>query len=372
MVSTTWMEVDLEKFKANVINIKSSLSQNMKVCGVVKANAYGHGAVEIAKTLELEGIDYLAVARLEEAIEIRRSGVKAPILCLGYVNKSNFKIAVENNVTMTIYSLDVASEYNKVCGQLKKIGKVHIKVDTGMGRLGFESSEKGLKDILEVLKLKNIHVEGIYTHFSKADEEDKQYTELQLERFKYVLKGIEKLGIDLELKHASNSAGIIDQKGTDFNMVRAGIIMYGHYPSDEVEKAAIKVNPVMTLKTRVAQIKKVTGGERIGYGGKYKIEEDTYIATIPIGYADGFMRGQKSPQVMIKGNVYDVVGRICMDQCMVDIGSNKDGIEFDDEVIVFGEDNLIMIEEVAEDLGTISYELMCAISKRVERIYKKN
>ena len=369
MIQTTWVEVNLDNIKKNYINIKNSVKEGVHVCGVVKANAYGHGAIDVARVLECEGIDYLAVARLEEAIELRKNGSAVPILCLGYVPKENYADAIKKDIVLTIYSRENAIELNRVAKELGKKCIIHLKIDTGMGRIGFLPNKESIKEIQEINELENLELEGIYTHFSKADEKDKEYTYNQIKKFDTVYEMLEGVGIHFPIRHVSNSAGVIDLAEMKYEMVRCGVILYGHYPSDEVNISKIELKPAMTLKTRVAHVKKMKAGEMISYGGRHLVEEDTYIATLPIGYADGYFRGQKSPQVKINGNIYCVVGRICMDQCMVDIGSNATNIKQGDEVIVYSTDEGIKVEEVADDISSINYEVMCAISRRVDRVY---
>lgn len=369
MVTTTWIEVNLDNIKSNYINIRKKIKKDVRVCGVLKANAYGHGAIDVARALECEGIDYIAVARLEEAIELRKNGTSIPILCLGYVPKENYIKAVKLDIILTIYTYENAIELNNVAKELGKKCVVHLKIDTGMGRIGFLPNEESLKEIQEINKLENLELEGIYTHFSKADEMDKDYTYNQIIKFDYMYDALKTKGVNIPIRHVANSAGIIDLSEMNYEMVRCGIILYGHYPSSEVNRSKIKLSAAMTLKTRVAHVKKIKAGASVSYGGKYVADEDTYIATLPIGYADGYFRGQKAPQVKINGNIYYVVGKICMDQCMVDLGSNENNIKQGDEVIIYGSDRGVRLEEVAEDISSINYEVMCAISRRVERVY---
>lgn len=369
MVETTWIEVNLDNIKSNYRNIRNSVEEGVRVCGVVKANAYGHGAIDVARVLEWEGIDYLAVARLEEAIELRKNGITVPVLCLGYVPKENYKYAIKRDVAVTIYSYENAMELNRVAKELNKKCTIHIKIDTGMGRIGFLPNEDSVKDIQKIYELEYLDIEGIYTHFSKADEEDKEYTYSQVNKFDEMYRRLDDIGVHIPIRHVSNSAGTIDLEGLKYEMVRCGIVLYGHSPSDEINVSKMQLKPSMELKTKVAHVKKMKAGDVISYGGRYMVEEDTYIATLPIGYADGYFRGQKEPQVKIKGNTYYVVGRICMDQCMIDIGSNSSNIKQGDEVVVYGLDEGVKVEEVAEDISSINYEVLCAISRRVERVY---
>ena len=366
ITAPTWAEINLDNIKFNLNNIKKILKEDTKICAVIKANAYGHGSVKIAKFLENK-VEYFAVARLEEAIELRLNDIKLPILCLGYIPENSLEIAIRNNIIITVYSLEMAEKINSIAKSINKYAVIHIKLDTGMSRLGFKCIHSSVKEISDIYNLEYINIEGIFTHFAKADEEDKNFTYLQLEKFKYIIDELESIDIDIPIKHVSNSAATMDCKDLQFNMVRTGIILYGHYPSDEVCKENIKLKPVMTLKTSIAHIKEIDSDTGVSYGLKYKSIDKEKIVTIPIGYADGFTRLQQHPKVSIKGNVFDIVGRICMDQCMVKINKDLD-IKIGDEVIIFGEGNMT-VERIAEDLGTINYEVLCMVSRRVDRIY---
>lgn len=367
ITAPTWAEINLDNIKFNLSNIKKLLSEDTKVCGVIKANAYGHGAVMIAKVLEKEHVDYLAVSRLEEAIELRQNNIKLPILCLGYIPEESLEIAIKNNITITIFSLDVAKKVNILSERIKQKASVHIKIDTGMTRIGFQPNEPTVEDISIINGLEFIELEGIYTHFATADEADKEFTNIQSSRFKFVVDSLSDKGISIPIKHVSNSAAIMDCQELKFDMVRCGIVLYGHYPSEEVIKSNLQLKPAMTLKTRISHIKSVGTGVGVSYGLKYKTDCNEKIVTIPIGYADGFTRMQKNPKVWIKGKAFDVIGRICMDQCMVKVDKDID-IKVGDEVIIFGEDDKT-VELIADDLGTINYEVLCMISRRVDRVY---
>lgn len=369
VTATTWAEINLDNINFNLNNIKKLLKEDTKICTVLKANAYGHGSVEIAKFLENKNVDYFAVARIEEAIELRQNNIKIPILCLGFVPEEYFEYAIKNNITLTVYSLEVAKKLNNICENLNTHINIHIKIDTGMSRIGFEVREESIEEIVKICDLKNLYIEGIYTHFAKADEIDKDFTYRQIERFKFIVDAIEKRNINIPIKHVSNSAALMDLTDLNFNMVRCGIVLYGHYPSDEVIKDRIQLKPAMTLKTRISHIKELEKDTGISYGLKYRTSKAEKIVTIPIGYADGFTRMQNNPKVSINNSIFDVVGRICMDQCMVRIDKDID-IKIGDEVIIFGESN-ITVDDIANDLGTINYEIICMVSRRVDRIYKE-
>ena len=316
-MSSTWAEINLDNIKFNLNNIKNKLKEDIKVCCVVKANAYGHGAVEVSKFLEREKVDYLAVSRLEEGIELRQNNISTNILCLGYIPMSGMKVAIENDITITVYSLEMAIEINNIAKQLNKKSTIHIKIDTGMSRLGFQVCDESVKEIVSISNLENINIEGIFTHFAKADELERKYTYSQYDKFKYILNELNKFNVKIPIKHVSNSAAIMEYPELELNMVRCGIILYGHYPSDEVNKDNLEIKPAMKLKSRVSNIKYLQPNIGVSYGWKYITNKYEKIATIPVGYADGFSRMQKNAKVYIKGLSFNVIGRICMDQCMI-------------------------------------------------------
>lgn len=368
ITAPTWAEINLDNIKYNLNNIKKIVKEDTKICGVVKANAYGHGSVEVARLLERENVDYLAVSRFEEALELRQNDIRVPILCLGYIPECSLEESVVNDVTFTVFSYDTAFLINELSRKYKKISKVHIKIDTGMSRIGLQVNDESINEISKINKLNNIQIEGIYTHFATADEKNKEYTYNQVYKYNTIIKKLEELDIKIPIKHVSNSAAILDCKDFNLNMVRCGIILYGHYPSNDVHKDMIELRPAMTLKTRIAHIKELDENIGISYGLKYTTKSKERIVTIPIGYADGFTRMQKKPKVYIKGEEFNVVGRICMDQCMVKIDKEID-IKVDDEVIIFSDSKNQCVEKIADDLGTINYEVLCMISRRVERVY---
>lgn len=366
LLPTTWAEINLDNIEFNLNNIKKLLKEDTKVCCVLKANAYGHGALPLAKFLK-DKVDYLAVARLEEALELKE--INLDILVLGYIPYESLEIAIKNDITMTVYSLEMARIIDTISKKLNKKSKIHIKIDTGMNRLGFRFFGDYCDDIKvvfdELISFENLDIEGIFTHFATADEVDKTFSNLQIQRFKQVIDYLSSINFDIRIKHISNSAGIIDFKDIDFDMVRLGIALYGYYPSCEVLKNNVDLKPAMTVKTRISNIKYIDKNEGVSYGLIHKANEKELIATLPIGYADGFSRMQKNPKVVIKGHTFDVVGRVCMDQCMVNIDKNID-INIGDEVIIFGDD-IISADNIS--LDTICYEVLCNVSRRVSRIY---
>lgn len=363
----TWAEINLNNIKHNFHALKNTLKADTKVCCVVKADAYGHGAVEVAKMLQQENADYFSVARFEEAIELRNNNIHTPILCMGYISQSDIEEAIHRYIGITVYSYEMAKIINEKAEKIGKKASVHIKIDTGMSRLGFLTDDNSINDILKLSELKNLNLDGIYTHFATADEADKKETYLQLERYKKVISALEKSNINILYKHVSNTAAIIDLKELGFNMVRLGIGLYGHYPSDEVSKE-VELKPAMKLKTIITNIKTVAPGTKVSYGYTYEFKEASTLATLAIGYADGFDRTQNDPKVMINGVLCDVVGRICMDQCMAKMPEGLT-VNIEDEVLIMGDEPGVTAEDLATRRGTINYEILCSVSRRVTRDY---
>jgi len=368
-----WAEINLDNLVSNVKEIRNLIGDK-ELIAVVKADGYGHGAVEIASTLIQEGVDRLAVSMLSEASELRSSGIKEPILILGFTPPGEFEKLIELDIEQTIYDLDMAILLSEAAVKLGKIGLIHIKVDTGMGRIGFLPNEDSISTILKIAKLKALKIKGVFSHFSTADELDKTYSKGQIEKFNWFINRLKEEGVDIELKHLSNSAGIMDIKEAYYNAVRAGIILYGYYPSKEVRRERLKLKPVLALKANIVHIKEVKAGEYISYGRKYRTPEMRIIATLPVGYADGYLRKlTNKAYVIVKGYKAPVVGTICMDQCMIDVTDIPD-LKVGDEVILIGAEGKLHFtaEDMADMLGTISYEVICGISKRVPRVYMEN
>ncbi|QCX34431.1 alanine racemase [Caloramator sp. E03] len=368
-----YAEINLDNFRHNIREVKRIIN-GKKIIGVIKADAYGHGALEISRVLKEEGADYLAVAVISEALELRKYGYDKPILILGYTPPNFAKEVVENDITQTVFSYEMAHIISIEAKKRNKIAKIHIKLDTGMGRVGFISNDDSVDKIINISKLDNLYIEGIFTHFASADEEDKNFTIGQAEKFNYIINKLKQKGIEFEIKHAANSAAIIDLPNTYYDAVRPGIMLYGYYPSDEVNKEKVTLKPVMSLKASVVNIKEVPVNTPISYGRKFYTKRKSKIATLPFGYADGFTRllfGKAS--VIVNGKFAPVVGRICMDQCMVDI-TDCGEVNIGDEVIVMGEMDGIRnsADDIAKMLGTISYEILCGVSKRVPRVYIEN
>ncbi|NLX61115.1 MAG: alanine racemase [Tissierellia bacterium] len=369
-VRPVWAEINLDHLAHNMREVKKIVKEDTLITAVVKANAYGHGSIYAAKTFLQNGAHRLAVATLSEAIELRRAGIDVPILILGYTPYNQFPLVIKHDITQTIYNLESARALSQAAESLNKTATLHIKIDSGMGRIGFLPTDESVNDIIEISKLPNIKIEGIFTHLATADEADKGYANLQYDRFMSITNKLEERGLTIPIKHVSNSAAIIDLPSFNLNMVRAGIMLYGYYPSEEVNKDRVKLIPAMSLKARICHIKKVPKNTGISYGQIFVTERESKIATIPIGYADGFTRLLSSKlKVSIQDKKVPVVGRICMDQCMLDV-TEIDNINIGDEVVIFGyEDGVFNADYIANLLGTISYEILCMISRRVPRVY---
>ncbi|MCI6277181.1 MAG: alanine racemase [Clostridium sp.] len=369
-IRPTWAEIDLNNLEHNMKEI-AKLCKGKEIIAVLKADAYGHGALDVATTLIKGGATKLGVAVITEALELRDSGIDTPIVILGYTPLSFAKKLIINDIEQTVYTYECAAELSKEAQSLNKRVKIHVAVDTGMGRIGFLPTEQGLDEIEALSKLPNVDIEAIFTHFATADEADKSYTLEQIEKFNWFCDTLEKRGVNVGKKHIANSAAIIDMPDAYFDGVRPGILLYGYYPSYEVNRDKLDLKRVLTLKANISYVKTVPKGEYISYGRRFHTERESIIATIPIGYADGYSRQMlNKAKVIINGELAPVVGAICMDQCMIDvtdIGQVKEG----DEVILLGEENGVKFdaEDMAEIIGTISYEVICMISKRVPRVY---
>jgi alanine racemase len=364
-------EVSIDAIRHNYRQIRAIVPNHTEIMGIVKADGYGHGAIEVSNILQQEGANRFAVAIAREGEELRRSGIVSPILVLGYTPRADIKTLIENDLTQTVFSYDMAKYISDEAIELNKTVNIHIKVDTGMGRIGFLSSPKSIEEIKKIAELPCINMEGIFTHFSTADEEDMTYTQHQWSIFEGFLKELNEVGIDLPIIHAANSAATMCHSYTHLDVVRPGIIVYGYYPSQFLREKIIDLKPAMTLKSQVVHVKELPEGHYVGYGRKYYTHQKTKIATIPIGYADGYSRRLANKgRVLIRGEYAHIVGNICMDQFMVDVSHIKN-IRVEDEVVIFGEQGskCIPIEEIAEALGTINYEIMCMIGKRVPRLY---
>lgn len=366
-------EVNLDNIAHNIKQICNKTKNDTKIMAIVKADAYGHGALEVAKTCLYNGASWLGVATSDEAVYLRKNNIFEPILILSYTIQSKFEDIINYNLTQTIYCYEIAKELSKVATKLKKTVDVHIKIDTGMGRLGFFPNSESLKEIIMISKLPFLKITGVYTHFATSDAKNKDFSKEQFNKFKCFLDELKKNGISDIITHSSNSGAILDLEDFYLDMVRAGIIIYGAYPSNEVD-TSMNILPAMSLKTHISFIKEVPAGTSVGYNRTYFTDKPTKIATVPVGYADGYSRIMSNKSnVIINGQLAPVIGNICMDQMMLDVTHIKN-ININDTVILLGEDKNLKIS--AEDLavlqGTINYEVFCSIGKRVPRVYIKN
>jgi alanine racemase len=375
MFNRAWAEVDLDAIAHNVREIRRITNKKSEIMGVVKADAYGHGVMEVVRTILENGATCLAVSMLDEAIQLRKNGIDVPILILSYTDPVRVAEIIEYRVTQAVFSHDLAKALSDEAVRQKKNVKIHIKIDTGMTRVGFMPGYSAIKNVVEISKLPRLIVEGLFTHFASADEKDKSYTYMQFERFMGICSELNRIGVYIPIKHVANSAAIIEFPEMHLNMVRPGIIQYGMYPSDEVDSNKIDLKPAMTLKANVILIKEVEKNTSISYGRVFTTNRESKIATIPIGYADGYTRLLTGKgQVLINGEMAPVVGKICMDQCMVDVTDLKGDVSVGDEVVLFGRqgDKEIRVEDIARSIGTINYEIVCIIGKRIPRVYLKN
>lgn len=380
MVKRTWAEISLNAIEHNYNVIRNKVADGTKVCCVIKADGYGHGAVELSQIYEKLGADFFAVSNIDEGIEIRKSGSKLPIVILGYTPVSEAENLAEYDISQAVFSLEYAKELSEKCVEEDCICKMHIKVDSGMSRIGFmcqefPRDEYSIEEICEACCLPNLEVEGLFTHFCVSDEdaEGREFTNKQYGNFIYVRDSLKKRGVDISVVHCSNSGAIEDYPETCCDMVRAGIILYGLAPSSKLADR-LDLVPAMTLKTVVAFVKEVQKGATISYGRTFTADRKMKIATVPIGYADGFIRqNAKDGYMTVNGKKAKIVGRICMDQTMLDVTDIED-VKTGDEVVVFGtgENGEPTADSLAENTGTINYETVCLVGKRVPRIYIKD
>jgi alanine racemase len=367
----SWVEINLNTLRENINIIRETLSHNCQILLPLKANAYGHGLESMAKAAHEFRIDWLGLATLREALEIKSYVPEARILVLGPCSSDDVKSLCIHNITPIIVDLENALQLNEAARKLHMKLKCHIKVDTGMGRIGF-NAEKNLNDIYKATQLSNLEIEGLMSHFAGADEEDIRSAIGQLDKFKRVSKFLRERDVNIKLKHISNSGGFLNIAHSDFDMVRPGILLYGGLPPvDGKVRKGIRTKPMLSWKTNVTFVKEVFPGQTIGYGGTFTSKKRTKIATIEVGYGDGFLRalGNKG-QVLIRGDKFPIVGRISMDQTMIDVGLHS-SISVGDEVVLIGKQgfNEISFQEIAEQMNTISYEIYTLISDRVERQY---
>ncbi len=383
-----WAEINLDNIYKNVESMRANVSAGgdaPKLCAVIKADGYGHGAVPIAKTIDSLVWGY-AVATVDEAVQLREHGIDKPILVLGFIDEADYETCIKYQIRATLYEkaqaagmVSAVRSYKEKTGDKNARFPAHIKLDTGMGRLGFLTANEELKcrsiaEIAEVAENPELYLEGCFMHFSKADETDKTFANLQHERFMSMLAALKGQGISFDICHCDNSAGIIDLPEWHADMVRMGISLYGLYPSEEVDKSRIELYPAMSIKSRLVYVKTVPAGTPVSYGGTFVTERETVIGTVPVGYADGYPRNLSNKgNVVIKGRRAPIIGRVCMDQFMVDL-TDIPGTKKLDEVTLIGADGdeSISVEEAAGLAGTFNYEFVCDISKRVPRVFFRN
>jgi alanine racemase len=364
--STAWAEVDLDALIHNIRETRRLVKRDTLILAAVKGDAYGHGAIKCSHVFLENGADRLGVANVVEGLELRRAGIDAPILNLGYTSVDQYEVIIRNHVSATIYNLDHAKVLNETAEKLGEKAIIHVKVDSGMGRLGFQPNNDTVRVIAKIAALPNIELEGIFTHFAISDIKDKTYTKGQFKLFTWVLDELKKKGVEPPLRHVSNSAAIIDLPEYDLEMVRPGIMLYGYKPSDEVDLTRLTLKPAMALKAHISNVKTVPEGYGISYGLTYKTSRPSIIGTIPIGYADGYRRALSNRGwVDFDGEKAPIVGRVCMDQCMVDLTESSNA-EIGDEVTLFGGGVSPSVEELARLLDTNPHEVSCAIARRAQ------
>lgn len=370
----TWAEIDLGAIAHNVREFRRHIPSQTRLMAIVKADGYGHGAVEVAREAVSAGISFLAVGMVEEAAELRESGIDAPILILGFTPKEYAPYLCEYNLTPSVFTPEEAAAFSQAAVRAGRILDVHVKVDTGMGRVGCFPCETADDFIMDAANLPGLRIAGIYTHFASADHRDKTFARYQLERYLSLVRRLERQGLQIPLKHAANSAAAIDLPEARLDMVRIGISLYGLYPSDEVNREDIRLRPAMSLRSKIIFVKDVPAGTGISYGWTYVAEEPDRIATLPLGYGDGYRRMLSNRgQVLVRGRRVPVVGRVCMDQTMISVRA-LDGVSAGEEAVLFGRqgDAMLHVDEVARWLETINYEVITSVSRRVPRVYVRS
>ncbi len=366
-----WAEIDLDALAFNFKQIKGLVAPETRVMAVVKANAYGHGAVMCAKTLLSAGADYLAVATLEEALELRQAEISAPILILGHTAAREAETLVHYDITPAVYTLEFARALSAAAVRLQKQAKIHVKVNTGMERIGFEAED--VEAMLTVCRLPGLAAEGLFTHLACADAEDSSGVHKQYQRFMGAADKLKAAGVAIPIRHILNSAGIFDFPAYQLDMVRPGIVLYGYYPSAFINQQRAALRPVLSLKARVVHLHTVPADAGVGYGWSYSAPAPITVATVPFGYADGYHRLLSNRAYMLAAGVrVPVIGKICMDQCMIDVTSVHTIHVGDEITIIGGGEKAITAEELATLSDTISYEILCAIGKRIPRLYIKD
>ena len=376
----TWAEVDLDILAENIREIRRITSPDAEVMGVVKADAYGHGAVRTARVLLENGASRLAVSMLDEAIELRHAGIKAPILILSQIDRRRIPELLEYDITETVFSAEFAESISEEALRTGKTARIHIKLDTGMGRVGFPAVPDSVPEILKIAGMPGLFPEGIFTHFATSDEPDNEYCERQFEKFMTTVGELQARGLRFPIRHVCNSAALMRFPNMHLDMVRAGLILYGMWPKGCPEAyQPITLKPVMTLKTTVIHVKELPEGEAVSYGRHFTAPRKSVIATIPVGYADGYSRRLSNrADVLFRGQRARVIGSICMDMCMIDVTDFEKRPGIGDEIILFGTETAenrkysLSVDEISDLLDTINYEITCLVGKRVPRVFLKS
>lgn len=369
----TYAEVNLQAVRHNIEEARKNIKSDTKIMAIVKANAYGHGAVPVSKAL-ISQVDAYGVAMIEEALELRDAGINKMILILGYTGEEWYEELVKHCISQTIYTYDMAKKLSDVAVSFGKQTPIHIKIDTGMGRIGFAPTEESLDIVEKISHLPGVFIEGIFTHFARADEKTIEAAKEPFARYMQFVQELEKKGIRIPIRHVSNSASIISFPEANLDMVRSGITTYGLYPSEDVPKEILKLQPAMSWKSKISFVKPIEPGTSISYGGTFTAEKPMIVATVPVGYADGMKRDLSGKgRVLIHGQYAQILGRVCMDQFMIDV-TDISNVKMGDTVTIFGKDGdkCIPVEEIAELSHSFNYEFVCSISNRVPRKYIGN
>lgn len=367
----TYAEIDLEAIRHNIKEVRRNIKDSTKIMAVVKADAYGHGAVPVAQTL-YPLVDAYGVAMVEEAVELREHGIDKMILILGFTPESCYEEVIRHHISQTVYTYEMAEKLSKTAARMKETARFHIKLDTGMSRIGFCPTDENVSVVKQISELPNVRLEGMFTHFARADEETIAPAKAPFQKYMDFVHKLEGAGVTIPVKHVSNSASIIGFPEANLDMVRSGITTYGIYPSEEVSKEVLRLKPAMQWKSVVSYVKEIQPGTSVSYGGTFTASYPMKVATIPTGYADGMKRDLSNKgQVILHGQRVNILGRICMDQFMVDV-TNLSDVKIGDEVTIFGRDGeeSIPVEEIADLSHSFNYEFLCSISSRVPRKYK--
>lgn len=369
-----YAKIDLDAICQNIKNAMDKVGKETKVMAIIKTDAYGHGAVPVAKALSEIGCYAFGVATAKEAVVLRKNGIKNPILILGYVFPQDYDDLINYEIMHAVFEYHTAKTLSDEAVKLGKTAKIHIKLDTGMGRIGMQPTDESIEEIKKIYSLPNIEINGIFTHFACADEEDKTSCNNQKKKYLDFVGKLDKAGVEIPIKHMCNSAGIIEFDDNFLDMVRSGIMTYGLYPSEEVDKSKLELHPALELKSHIAYIKSVGPGFTVSYGSTFTSKSNMRIATVPVGYGDGYPRALSNKgKVLIHGKFADIIGRVCMDQFMVDVTDIPEAKQ-GDEVTLIGKDqnNVITVEDVADNAHSFNYEFCCGINRRVPRVYYKD